>query len=328
MDDIELIINKGEEKLKEFQEIESLLSYPEIIADELYYKHLMLKKSKLNNIAKLTKIITDQIGQLTELKEELQLADTELSELINNEICFLNDNIAKNSKILQLILLGNSEDEIVMEIKFNADNLKMIEKTLKIYQNYCKKFNLTYKMLNYEIGKQTNYEIKISGKNAYKLFRNEIGIHKMIYDKEVYNCEIIIYSYCEKKDLNLTEKELRIDTFRASGAGGQHINRTNSAVRITHIPTGISVKCQNQRSQIQNKNEAYNILVSKLSDYYNRVHIENLLSSKLEAKNDYKLIREYDFNKNIATDLRLNKSVDLLKILNGELDIFNNNFNF
>ncbi len=329
MEHINAILKKGNEKLKEFQEIESFLSYPEIIADQLYFKHLLLKKQKLNNVVKLTTIITDQIGQLNNYSNELVNASAEFKELINQEISKLHSEIENNAKILQLMLLGDDNNSIVVQLTFNTKNEKIIEKMLSIYKNYCKNCNLTFDLLNFDISNQTIIEIKVSGKNSNILFKNEIGIHKIKFENQVINAEIITYPFCENQQFELNENEIKIETFRSSGAGGQHVNRTNSAVRITHLPTGITAKCQNQRSQIQNKSDALKILISKLSNHYNNLQLESLNNAKQLAQQTQLIkIREYDFNCGVVCDVRLNKTENIEKILNGNLDIFNNLLNF
>lgn len=325
MDNINLIIKKGEEKLKEFQEIENLLSYPEIIADTMYYKHLLTKQAKISNIAKLTKIVIDQIGQLKELQSDNIVTDAELKSIVEEEVFNIKQQINANANILQLMMLGNSQDEIIVEILFNTKNEKIAQKLQQIIEIQCKKLNFNLEIVNFEINNKIKLELKICGKGALELFESEIGIHRIIHNDETVTAELIAYPYCDKQEFKFNENEIKIETFRSSGAGGQHINRTNSAVRITHIPTGISSICQNQRSQIQNKNQALKVLISKLSNYFNKLYSENVLNLKNKSKQQLSnKIKEYNFNNNLLTDIKNNKTYNLQKVCDGEINFFIN----
>ncbi len=206
-----------------------------------------------------------------------------------------------------------------------------------MYLKYCDKENLKYKILDFNKEDEgfKSISLLISGENAYGKLKSEKGVHRLVrispFDANkrrhtTFASIEVIPEIKNNKTIVLDEKDLKIDTFRSGGAGGQHVNKTDSAVRITHLPTNLVVVCQNERSQIQNKEQALDILKSKLIAIKNQQHLDkiseitgNLL--KIEWGNQ---IRSYVFCPyTLVKDHRTNfESTNVESVMNGELEEF------
>lgn len=176
--------------------------------------------------------------------------------------------------------------------------------------------------------------VLISGANAFGLLKGESGTHRLVrlspfnakHSRETSFAKVDVVPEIESSDMTIEEKDLRIDTFRSQGAGGQHVNTTDSAVRITHIPTGIVVSCQNQRSQIQNREWAMKVLVSRLTDLHRQEEEEKsaqFRSGKTAASFGGGHIRSYVLDDRYVKDTRTEvKSSQPEKVLDGDLEAF------
>ncbi|MGX7577129.1 peptide chain release factor-like protein [Candidatus Vidania fulgoroideorum] len=209
-----------------------------------------------------------------------------------------------------------------LEIKSNEGGQEssfFAKEIFNLYKKILNKKNIKFNILLYNINNKNELKngiFSIYSKKIYNLFKKEIGIHRVqrIPKNEKRNrihtsfISVTIFKI-KKTNIKILEKDLKFNTFKSSGAGGQHVNKTNSAVRITHIPTGICVKCQNERSQYRNKKEALKLLELKI---YNKV--KNTLKFKKK-----KIIKTYNFIKNIVFINKTKKFINLKNILNGKL---------
>ena len=183
-----------------------------------------------------------------------------------------------------------------------------------------------------ELGGVKEVEVSVEGEGAYSRFKYESGVHRVQRVPETESqCRIqtstatvAVLPEAESVELNIDEKELKIDVFRASGAGGQHINKTESAVRITHLPTGLVVECQDERSQQKNKERAMKVLCSRLLEMKQREHDEAIAGerrSQIGTGDRSERIRTYNFPDGRVTDHRIGLTLYKLEsILNGSLD--------
>ncbi|MGX7576432.1 peptide chain release factor-like protein [Candidatus Vidania fulgoroideorum] len=206
--------------------------------------------------------------------------------------------------------------------KGGNDSKECVVILCKIYKNFFKKFNVKYEEI-----KNFKYIVLLKFLSSKKInfLKKEKGIHKIIryspYKKnsvQTSYCSINIFNTKEfnESEISFKRKDLKIDTFKSSGAGGQSVNKTNSAVRIKHIPTNISVECQKERSQHINKKIALELLkikVINIKSSYKKIYLEN------------KIKRIYFFNKSIVLDKINNKKININKILKGSIDKFYNN---
>ena len=208
----------------------------------------------------------------------------------------------------------------------------------RMYKRWIDKSNFTMNILNYQDGEEDGLKdvsIEVKGVNAYGYMKSERGVHRLVrispFDsnsrRHTSFASVFVNPVVDDDiDVNIDEGDLKIDTYRASGAGGQHVNKTDSAVRITHLPTKIVVQCQNQRSQLKNKNIALKILSSKLYQL-KKDELNNHMSKINESKSDIawgNQIRSYVFHPyNMIKDHRTkHETSNVNAVLDGDIDSF------
>ncbi|HIH2763135.1 MAG TPA: peptide chain release factor 1 [Candidatus Azoamicus sp.] len=324
--------------------LESQLTYPQkennII--ELNKKYFNLKKNLSDYIS--YKNIIKEIQELTSIiKNE---SDNELKFLIENEITALNEKkIDLEKKILnkrteKIFELNDEINNIYFEIRSASggnESSIFVKDLYKMYSNYFELKGWKYETLSCSYSNINGYKeiiMKISGKNVFDYLKFESGIHRVQRvplteaNGRVHTSTgtIAVLKETEQiNSINLNPNDLRIDTYRASGAGGQHVNMTDSAVRITHIPTGIVAECQNERSQHKNKHTALSLLKSRILNVKN-AEIKNEIDLKrknlIGSGGRSEKIRTYNFPQNRITDHRINLTLYRLNdVLNGNIDL-------
>lgn len=297
--------------LKEKSRLESLIRRFESIKKDIkdYAELILLSQSNLDNL--ILKEIDKELSELEKLSHELEL-----------ECLFTGEN-----------------DKLNCFLEINAgvgglDSNHWVEMLLRMYLRFAEKMTFFAEVLSIspgEIGIKSCC-VKIAGSNSYGWFKEEIGLHKLIRispfnaAKKRMTSQVSVWVYPEIDDsvnICINEKDLKIDTYRSSGAGGQHVNTTDSAVRITHIPTNIVVQCQNSRSQHKNKDTALKVLKARLNDYELKVKEKaNKLKSSWNARD--KQIRCYTLHPyQMVKDLRSDHvSYDIKSVLDGNINSF------
>jgi peptide chain release factor 2 len=287
----------------------------------------------------------DEINQ--ELEDNLELID--LGEIENDpsivfeaEIAIENLKLLSGKAELQTLLSGEADaNDCYLEIHSGAGGTEAqdwAEMLLRMYSRWADSKDHKIELLNENVGEEAGIKsatIKIIGHNAYGWLKSESGVHRLVrispYDSSARRhtsfSSVWVFPVVNNEiDIKIDEKELRIDTFRASGAGGQHVNKTDSAIRITHIPTGIVVQCQNDRSQHKNRASAMKMLQARLYEAELQRREEKSQAER-KAKTDIgwgHQIRSYVLQPyQMVKDLRTNReSSNTQGVLNGEIDLF------
>ena len=302
---------------------------------------ILSDKSKLENILKNFNSLEKELLDLTELYQTFK---NEEDPKIQKEIYDLVKVLKKNAKAarLQTLLSGEADNnDCYLEINAGAggtESQDWAEMLSRMYNRWSEKRNYKRNLIHISSGEEAGIKsisLKITGDNAYGFLKNESGIHRLVrispFDtqKRRHTSFASVWVYPEITNsikIKIEAKDIRLDTYRASGAGGQHVNKTDSAVRITHLPSSIVVQCQNQRSQHQNRATAYKMLESRL--YELELRKQNEENQKIESQKKEigwgNQIRSYVMQPyQMVKDLRTNEErTDIDKVLDGDIDSF------
>ncbi len=336
------MLQKLEEVKKRYLELVDKLSDPSIINNREEFVKISQEKSQLEEIVNLYDRYSETLSKIESAKELLrEESDPELKDLAREELESLEEEREKLEREIKLLLLPrdkNDERNVIMEIRsgtggeeaalFAADLFRM-------YSRYAERKGWNVEILSSNrtgLGGFKEVIMLISGKGAYSRLKYEGGVHRVqrvpvtesqgrIHTSAV---SVAVLPEAEEVDVQINPDDLIIETFRASGHGGQHVNKTESAVRITHKPTGIVVSCQDERSQLQNKIKAMKILRARLME---RARLEQEEKIGEERRQQVKSgdrsdkIRTYNFPQNRVTDHRIGLTLYKLdSILDGDLD--------
>ncbi|MCX4256783.1 MAG: peptide chain release factor 1 [Oscillospiraceae bacterium] len=335
------------EKLKlteqKYEEISQKLTDIEVISDNKLYTSLMKEYKNLTPIVdkyreyvrcKKTmedaKELLDESGGDREMKELAQLEFDESRETL--------ETLGEELKILLLPKDPNDDKNVIIEIRGGAggEEASLFAGSLfRMYTMYAEARRWKTEILNAnetELGGFKEVSFSIEGDGAYSRFKYESGVHRVQRVPETESqgrihtstVTVAVLAEADEVELEINPVDLKIDVFRASGAGGQHINKTESAVRITHLPTGVVVECQDERSQHKNKDKAMKILRSRLYEALLEEQNDKIASerkSQVGTGNRSERIRTYNFPESRVTDHRIGLTLYRLEyILNGNLD--------
>lgn len=334
------------EKLKaikeKFDNLTNDIANPEIIADTKVWQAKVKEHSSLQPLI-------EEYNNYVKMKTNLDDANTllgtetdlEMREMLKEEIDTLRENLAKSEEQLKLLLLPKDENDtknVILEIRGGAggeESALFAHSLLRMYQMYCDSHKFKLEILNIEeteLGGVKEVQAMIKGKNAYAKFKFESGVHRVQRVPETESggrvhtstSTVAILPEMEDAEVEINEKDIRIDLFRSSGAGGQKVNKTESAIRITHFPTGIVVSCQDERSQTQNKEKAFAMLRAKLYDFYQQqkeAEYKQNRKSQVGTGDRSERIRTYNFPQGRVTDHRIGLSLyNIDGFMNGDLD--------
>lgn len=295
------------------------------------------REGKLEKVSSLEKQLSD-IETMVELCE--QEDDEELFEELKTSLKLF-EKECENLKILTLLAGKYDSYNAIINIHAGAGGTEAqdwAQMLFRMYSMYAEKNGFKLKVLDVLDGDEAgikNINFVVSGDNAYGYLKAEKGIHRLVrispFDANArrhtsFASVEVMPELEEAEDIEIKPEELKIDTYRASGAGGQHVNKTESAIRITHIPTGIVVSCQTERSQIQNRERAMKMLYSKLAEKQEREQLEEISSIKGEIKKIEwgSQIRSYVFCPyTLVKDHRTGyETSDIQGVMNGEIQEF------
>ena len=318
------------------------LTKPEVIEDNKLYTKTIKEYNELEPIVNAY----DRYSTLTKnLKSDEELlsveTDAEMKEMLELEIESYKKDIAALEEEIRFLLLPkdeNDERNVIIEIRSGAggEEASLFGGVLmRMYSMYAEKNRWRVEILSVsetELGGVKDASFMIKGKGAYSRFKYESGVHRVQRVPETESsgrihtstATVAVLPEHEEVDVEILDKDLKIDVYRSSGAGGQHVNTTDSAVRITHIPTGIVSACQSERSQIQNREHAMQMLKQKLYDHYQMQldsEYANNRRTQIGTGDRSERIRTYNYPQGRLTDHRINYTVyNLDAFLNGELD--------
>ena len=304
-------------------------------------KSIINENNQLNQLINTYKETSKQTNFVKETLDELKIQyDFDMHSMLEDEY---HKALKMVSDFEVFILLNGPFDANAAFIEFHpgaggTESQDWAEMLYGMYVKFCENNNYKVEVLDYTIGDEAGIKsvtIKVSGDNAYGMFKSEKGVHRLVRISPFDSSKRRHTSFASVDvspvfedigDVTILDEDIRIDTYRASGAGGQHINKTDSAVRITHIPTGIVVSCQTERSQIQNRERCMNMLKSKLY----QLEMEKKQKELQEIKGEQKLIewgsqiRSYVFCPyNLVKDHRTNyETSDVEGVMNGEIKDF------
>ncbi len=338
-DNLHLKLNGLRER---FEELEGLLSDTDIIGDQRRFRELSEEYSGLEDVVRTFQSYLAVGASLCEMEEMRRDSDPEIRLLAREEIAAHTIEIERLERELQLLLLPRDERDgcnVFVEIRAGTggDEAAIFAGDLcRMYQRYAESQRWKAAFINERIGEYGGYKeviLRIEGDNAYEKLKFESGTHRVQRVPETETQGRIHTSACtvavlaeadEIGDMEIDRSELRVDTFRARGAGGQHVNKTDSAVRLTHLPTGIAVECQDERSQHKNKARAMSLLQARLLDMAKdeQQKQESATRRKLVGSGDRsEKIRTYNFPQGRVTDHRIKLSLyNLPEIIGGDLD--------
>ncbi len=336
------MFEKLSETVKHYEDIARDVSDPAVIADNSRYAALMKEYSTLTPIvekyAEYKRAVQDEEDALALIEEE---SDPEMKELARAELDAAKEKKEKTADELKILLIPkdpNDEKSVIMEIRGGAGGEEaclFANSLFRMYSMYAESMRWKTEILSAnptELGGFKEISFSVEGDGAYSRLKYESGVHRVQRVPETESqgriqtstVTVAVLPEADEVELEINPTELKIDVFRASGAGGQHINKTESAVRITHLPTGVVVECQDERSQFKNKDKAMKILRSRLYEKLQEEQNEKIASdrrSQVGTGSRSERIRTYNFPEGRLTDHRIGLTLYKLEsIMNGSLD--------
>jgi len=336
------IIAKLEGLVERYEEVQVMLGDPETMGDQNKYRELTKEYSQLEVVVLSFQSYQGSLEDLEAAEMMLEDDDPEMKEMAIEEVKEAKANVAKLPDELQILLLPkdpNDDRNCYLEIRAGAggDEAAIFAGNLfRMYSKYVDTKKWRIELMNSNVSEQGGYKeviAKIDGEGAYGIMKFESGGHRVQRVPETESQGRIHTSACtvvvmpeipEAEAISINPADLKVDTFRASGAGGQHVNKTDSAIRITHVPTGTVVECQDQRSQHKNRAQAMSVLQARLQqaeDEKNNAEEQDIRRSLVASGDRSERIRTYNYPQGRVSDHRINLTLYRLhEVLEGELD--------
>ena len=333
------MFDKLEEVEKRYEELTKMISDPEVIANQTEWQQLMKEHSSMQDIVAKFREYKKTKQQMDEAKEMME--DKELKELAEAEYYEAKDMLPKIEEELKILLIPtdpNDDKNIICEIRAGAggEEAALFAGTLfRMYSMYAERNHWKIDVLNENetgLGGYKEISFMITGKGAYSRLKFESGVHRVqrVPDTEssgrihTSTATVAVMPVAEDVEVEINPSDIKMEVFRASGAGGQHINKTSSAVRLIHEPTGIVVECQTERSQFQNREYAMKMLRSKIYEIEKEKQdseIANTRKTQVGSGDRSEKIRTYNYPQGRITDHRIGMSIfQMENFLNGDID--------
>ncbi len=328
---------------RKFEDVDRQLQDPGVTSNTKKYMQLMKERSDLEQIVSVYKNYKSVLKQVEDTKNIIHNeSDEEMRTLAKEELPRLEKEQTSLENSLKMLLLPkdpNDEKNIIMEIRAGAggDEASLFaEELFRAYSHYAIKNKWRVELMSESMGNVGGYKeviALISGNKVYSKLKYESGVHRVqrVPDTETQGrvhtstVTVAVLPEADEVDVKINQNDLKIDVYRSSGSGGQSVNTTDSAVRITHIPTGLVVVCQDEKSQLKNKSKALKILASRLLN----AEIEKAQKQASEARlaqigtgDRSERIRTYNFPQSRCTDHRIGFTThQLVNLINGDLDL-------
>ena len=334
------MIDKLQTIIERYDALAKLMSRPDAMHNMKAFTQLAREHSGLTELVELSKKYIDTYKQLQDDEEILNGDDPELKELVRDEIGHLREDIALQEERLKVLLIPkdpNDNKNTILEIRSGTggDEAALFAGNLyRMYLRFTERQNWKSEIMTLhdnEGGGIKEVIVTIMGEGAYGLLKFESGVHRVQRIPETESsgrvhtsaATVAVLPEAEDVDIEVNEGDLKIDTYRASGAGGQHVNKTESAIRITHNPTGLVVTCQDETSQHKNRDKAMKVLRSRLYELeMEKQHNEraDARKSMVSTGDRSAKIRTYNFPQGRVTDHRINLTLYKLNdIMDGDL---------
>ncbi len=328
---------------KHFEEINEMLMDPEVISDNEKYKNLMKEHKNLSPIIEKYREYKTVQNNLEGAKQLIDESgnDPEMREMAEEEYKQCKEAIEKITEELKILLLPKDEDDdknVIIEIRAGTGGEEaalFAHSVYRMYSMYADRKGYKIEVMNInetELGGVKEISFMVEGNGVFARFKFESGVHRVqrVPETETQGrvhtsaITVAVLPEAEEVEIDINPADLEIDTFRSGGAGGQHVNKTDSAIRITHKPTGVVVECQDERSQFKNRDKAMKMLRTKLLDAERekqRAEISSERKSQVGSGDRSERIRTYNYPQSRLTDHRIGLTLySLEQILDGDLD--------
>ncbi len=330
-----------DETKKRFDFLTEEIVKPEVIANQNEWKKLCKERADIEDIVAKYDEYSLAKRNFDECREMLEDEDADLRELAKDEYDTFKDEVERITEELKVLLIPKDPDDdknVIIEIRSGAGGEEAAlfgAELMRMYMHFAdinrwKVEEMSSNMT--ELGGVKEVVFMVSGKSVYSKLKYESGVHRVQRVPETESqgrvhtstVTVAVLPEAAEVDVDIQEKDLKIDTFRSGGAGGQHVNKTESAIRMTHLPTGIVVICEDERSQIKNRDKAMKVLKTRVYDHYRSIadkEITDKRKAQIGTGDRSERIRTYNFPQGRVTDHRIGFTLySLPDFMNGDMD--------